>query len=364
MTAILQPTDIPDAHRLFASHPRPGVGDQTTEGAQSYAVSHRISGALGSNFPDDTHCHVDSQENDGVIGEPNLPQPNRPTSAKAPSAAATNLPHAQVHVASHTRHGVGDQAGTETAHRYTDSHNRRGGLGPILRDPTLALAADVVDDLEHVRDANANRLHTLTSQGEHGHGMSTDHPDIKRLAELVNYLEQATKQASKNLSRVMRYHPLGPWVKSNKGVGEKQAARLLCAIGDPYWNDLHNRPRTVRELYAFCGFAGPGQVKQRGERVTWSPNARKRAWLIAAKCVQVGHGGPYRAEYEAGRAKYADALHGEECKRCGPKGQPAQPGSPLSPGHQNARAIRLTAKKILKDLWTESKRLHESESVK
>lgn len=293
------------------------------------------------------------------------------------AAAAPNHPDAQVSFDSQPPVGVGDQRGTETAQKVFGSQTPRGGLGPILADPTLALAAEVVDDLEHVRNANANRLRTLTMDGEHGHGMTVDHPDVKRLAALVQYLEDATHQASLNLARVMRHHPLGEWVKASKGVGEKQAARLLASIRDPYWNDLHDRPRSLRELYRYCGMdvvntgaqealggqnshgAGVAPSKVRGERVTWSPDARMRLWLIASKCVMVGHGGPYRAKYDEGRAKYADAVHAQDCKRCGPKGQPAPAGSPLSAAHQHARAIRLVAKLILRDLWTEAKRIHE-----
>jgi hypothetical protein len=327
-----------------------------------------------TDFPD-AQPSAESQIRDGV-GEFNLPQSNLQSDAIALSAAATNLPHAQLACDSHTRSGVGDEAGTETAHGFSESHAHHGGLGPILADPTLALAADVVDDLERVKIANQNRLRTLTMGGEHGHGMSIEHPDIKRLAALVAALEGAEHEATLNLSRVMRHHPLGAWVKASKGVGEKQAARLLASIGDPYWNDLHNRPRKLRELYAFCGMsvvgasahstrdsqspcgAGSAPAKVRGERVNWSPDARMRLWLIASKCVMVGHGGPYRAVYDEGRAKYAAAVHAEDCKRCGPKGKPAPQGSPLSAAHQHARAIRLIAKAILRDLWTEAKRLH------
>ena len=382
MTAIFDPTDIlsaaqqqlgsqrhrggaedtnfPDAQIGLDSQRSPGVGDQTTEGAHVVADSQKPSGALGPNFPD-AHGSFDSQMGLGV-GEPNLPQPSEATSAKHRSAAATNLPDAQRTTGSQIGRGVGDQAGTETAQRPDDSHTRSGGLGPILADPTLALAADVVDDLERVKIANQNRLRTLTMDGDHGHGMSVEHPDVKRLAALVKLLVDVEHQATLNLARVMRHHPLGEFVKNSKGIGEKQAARLLASIGDPYWNDLHNRPRRLRELNRFCGVDvgadGVAPSKQRGERVHWSPDARMRLWNIAIRCVMNGHGGPYRAEYEAGREKYADAVHSQECKRCGPKGKPALPGSPLSAGHQNARAIRLTMKKILRDLWTESKRLH------
>ena len=371
MTATLNTSPTP---KLESTARRaPASGDTPTGAAQSGVDSQTTNGGPGSDFPP-AHRRRDSQHVTGV-GEPNQPAPTHGATAKKDSAQVLNFPDAQLAVASQPRIGVGDQAGTEAAQNVLDSQQHPGGLGPILADPTLALAAEVVDDLEKVKIANQNRLRTLTMGGEHGHGMTLDHPDVKRLAALVKALEDAEHQATLNLGRVMRHHPLGAWVKASKGVGEKQAARLLASIRDPYWNDLHNRPRTVRELYRFCGMdvvgtsahtsaesncrsgAGVAPSKVRGERVTWSPDARMRLWLIASKCVMVGHGGPYRAQYDEGRAKYADATHATECKRCGPKGKPAQPGSPLSAAHQHARAIRLVAKLILRDLWNEAKRL-------
>lgn len=370
MTATL---NIPDAQLDRDSHAPPGVGEPNLPQPNCAASAKAVS-AAALNLPD-AQRRADSQTFGGV-GDSNLPQPSGPVSAKQVPAAATNFPDAQPCSDSQSAFGVGDQAGTETAHSSPDSHAPLGGLGPILADPTLALAADVVDDLERVKIANQNRLRTLTMDGEHGHGMSIEHPDVKRLAALVKALDDAEHQATLNLARVMRHHPLGEFVKNSKGVGEKQAARLLASIGDPYWNDLHNRPRKLRELYRFCGMdvvgtsaqstdeshrligSGVAPSKVRGERIHWSPDARMRLWLIASKCMMVGHGGPYRAIYEEGRLKYADAIHAVECKRCGPKGHPAQPGSPLSAAHQHARAIRLIAKAILRDLWTEAKRLH------
>lgn len=381
--------------------------------------SHVVSGGVEDHTSPDAHV-MDASHGCFGVGGTDSPQPTADTAANAAAAAALNFPTVQSSPDRQCRYGGGDQT-TEPAHlgvesqivgggfgpnqptppiddadsqrisgsvgpsvppppkQRSDSQRRSGGGGPILRDPTLALAADVVDDLERVKIANQNRLRTLTAQDEYGHGMSVDHPDVKRLAALVKALEDAEHQATLNLARVMRHHPLGEWVKTSKGVGEKQAARLLAAIGDPYWNDLHGRPRRLRELYAFCGMnvvgtsahssgdsqswtgAGAAPTKQRGERVTWNPDARMRLWLIASKTVMVGHGGPYRQVYDEGRLKYADAIHAEECKRCGPKGKPAQPDSPLSAAHQHARAIRLIAKAILRDLWTAAKNIHEGE---
>jgi hypothetical protein len=83
-----------------------------------------------------------------------------------------------------------------------------------------------------------------------------------------------------------------------------------------------------------------------------------RAYLVAVSIVKAG--GPYREVYDVARAKYLDAVHAAPCKRCGPAGKPAQPGSPISAGHQHARALRIVAKEVLKDLWREAKRLHEN----
>ncbi|QBC87857.1 hypothetical protein B6K05_017810 [Mycobacterium avium subsp. hominissuis] len=255
------------------------------------------------------------------------------------------------------------------------------GLGPILADPILAMAADVVDDLERIRCANENRLRTLTDDSENGHGLSVHNPDVARLAALVDGLKASEHQAILNLQRVMRNHPLGAWVKASAGVGEKQAARLLGVIRDPYWNDLHGRPRKLRELYAYCGFhvlgsdttvhgtigspgvggVGVAPARRRGQKANWNGDARKRVWLIAASCIKQANS-PYRAIYDQAREKYADAVHPADCVRCGPSGKPAPAGTPLSAGHQHARAMRLMCKAILADIWAEAERIHKDMS--
>lgn len=273
-----------------------------------------------------------------------------------------------------------------------------------LFDPALAFAADILDDTEGLWVANSNRLRVLTTPADkadadgvcRGFGLTEAHHDVARLGAMVSTLEQLTKDATKHLEKVMRRHPLHPWVKAQKGLGDKQTARLLAAIGDPYWNTLHERPRTVSELWAYCGFhvlpadhptpdtqrpcVGRGQAgvggdpgqgpsnthstaagvaprRQRGRKANWSEAARKRAWLIANSVVKSG--GPYREVYDATKDKYADAVHTTACVRCGPSGKPAQPDSPLSKAHIHARGLRAISKAVLKELWIEAKRLHE-----
>lgn len=253
-----------------------------------------------------------------------------------------------------------------------------------LADPTLSLAADILDDIEKVRIANANRLNALTRSTEdkdgeiRGFGLPEDYPDVIRLRAMLDVLEKVEKDAIKNLQKAMQCHALGPWVKQQRGLGDKQVARLLAAIGDPYWNTLHDRPRTVSELWSYCGYhvlpAGdhggndaqtrgvPGRAarRQKGQRSNWSDDARMRARMIAESCMKSG--GPYREVYDAAKEKYADAVHGADCTRCTGVGQPPAPvGSPLKPAHIHARALRAISKAVLRDLWREAKRIHEAE---
>lgn len=342
---------------------------------------------------EENHFSVADQTLRGrAVGEPTSPVANDPAQAQSHSAAGEpilddgqdyrDLQANSVVVDPNPAEG---QPAIEAQTGYA--------LGGFLRDPVLGVLADVVDDLEKVRIANENRVRILTrtesdSDGEErGFGLTNDHPEVAKLALTVKALAAAEHDAVLNLQRALRKHPLGPWVKRTPGVGEKQAARLLAVIGDPYFNDLRERPRTVGELWAYCGYhvinaSGSGQ--QDGDdqirtaaagtqphpdvavgvapkrTANWSEDARKRAWLIATSCIKVANS-PYRKVYDDARLKYSESTHPAECVRCGPKGKPAHPGSPLSPGHQHARAMRLMSKAILRDLWIESRALHEAQ---
>jgi hypothetical protein len=290
-----------------------------------------------------------------------------------------------------------------------------GGLLELIDDAVeadpafLSLIADVVDDLERVRIANENRLRHLTrdkedSDGEvRGLGLDVRNPHVRRVASVVDQIKAAEHDAVLALQNLMRKHPLGPWVKATRGVGEKQAARLLGTIGDPYIRPEltradgtvePSRPRTVSELWAYCGLhvlpadqglsgthpfrvdgsktgshsdqgcsdthaesVGVAPRRQKGQRANWSTVAKTRAYLVAESCIKQ-RSSPFRAVYDDTRAKYADAVHKVPCPRCGPSGRPAPAGSALSDGHKHARAMRAVSKAVLKELWRESKRLH------
>jgi hypothetical protein len=239
----------------------------------------------------------------------------------------------------------------------------------LLFDPLLGTLAENVNDLEKVRIANQNRLRQLTRDEDdvdgtnRGFALPEDHPAVMKITAIVEGLEELEALAVKALESQFRVHPLYPLVNSLSGLGSKQTARLLYEIGDPYWNTLHDRPRTLGELWAYCGLHvvdGVAPEDRPRQRSNWNHDARTRAWLIAQSCV-IHKTSDFRPIYDAEREYYRDAVHTQACKRCGPKGHPAAPGSPLSDGHKHARAVRAIMKGVLRQLWEEARRIHEIE---
>ena len=218
-------------------------------------------------------------------------------------------------------------------------------LGPLLDDEFLALFADVVDDVQRVLYANQNRLRQLTrteedSDGEvRGFGLDVSHAAVLNLAAMCAVLEDAEKEATKNLERAMHEHPLWPWVKAQRGVGAKTAARVLAVVGDPAWHDVEQRPRRLSELRSFCGYGDAAtQRLTRGRQANWSTKARTRLWVLAVGCVKNGAGGELRQVYDDTKLKYAEAE--------------------ITDMHRHNRALRAVSKHFLKGLWLESRRLH------
>ena len=239
-------------------------------------------------------------------------------------------------------------------------------------DSLLLIIADQLDDIETSRIAANNRWQALTTtSGDFGKGINPNLPEAQAVRRHADELERLEHQMTLTLQRVIRQHPLHGWIKRSRGVGEKQAARLLAAIGDPA---TRTNPS---QLWAYCGLHvvnGQAPTRRRGEKGNWNDEARKRVWVIAEAAVKAGvrksddvddslfydvNGryalSDYGQVYLDAREKHADALHQHPCVRCGPKGHPAEPGTPLSRSHQQARAYRAVMKRILLDLWREAR---------
>lgn len=195
-------------------------------------------------------------------------------------------------------------------------------------DALLLIFADAVDDLERVRIATDNRLRSLRQVK----GMEVS-PEADRMEALAGQIAALEHQAILDLQRAMRAHPLGPFVKRTIGLGEKQAARLLAAIGDP------TTRANVAKLWAYCGLHvidGKRPRRQKGQQSNWNNTAKMRARLCAESCMKQSRS-PYRPVYDAERAKWAER--------------------DTTDLHKHNHALAVVAKAILRDLWCEAKGL-------
>ena len=221
-----------------------------------------------------------------------------------------------------------------------------------ITDYTLALSADTLDDIEKTRISMQNRYRQMIrtetdSDGEdRGFGLPEDSYAVMRVRGIVDSLIEQEKEATKILEKVMKSHALGSWVKAQKGVGLKQGARLIAAIGDPYWNTLHDRPRSVQEFWSYCGYGvgdeGTAVRRKKGVKSNWNAKAKMRAFLIAESCLKQ-KGSPYEIVYRNRRA-HTDVTHPE-----------------WSAGRSHNDALRVAAKEILKDMWIATKDIYEQD---
>lgn len=276
----------------------------------------------------------------------------------------------------------------------------------LLANASLFLLASQLDGIEGLRKATDNRFRQATRNVEdkdgeiRGLGLHEDDPEVAAVRTASEGLAALEHQVILGLQRAMRKHPLGPWQKAQLGLGEKQLARLLAAVGDPWWNALHDRPRTVSELWAYSGLHTlpvAGQIddraqsadadnggelpsgapdqgaldvqtqdirgaarRKKGVRANWSTDAKTRAYLIAESCVKQTRS-PYRAVYDARRAVTAEKIHDRACPQCNGAGKTEVIASPWRAGHQHADALRIVSKTVLRDLWVAARDWHAAQ---
>lgn len=394
-----------EAHSSTAS-----VGSVSTDIDQCVSVSHRTVVDIGNPSSNGDHSMSGSHVvgSVAIAGSP-VGNGHVTPEAHGPDAIVDNSPdHGHHHTGDHVRLAAVGAHEWRPMEPYRlrgatdnldDIERTRIAVENRLRARLLELGAidpktktDIVDVVYALVDA-AEPRDAITEE-------------LGRTASIVAGIRGLEVEATKEVSLALRAHPLGPWAAKAKGVGPKQGGRLIAAIGDPYVrivvDEFEDRAPTVfhfeprrgpAQLWAYCGYAvseGVAVRRQKGQKANWSPVAKSRAYLIADGCKKFRCGAcvaagkeakansakgvaewapppvgctcpadfPYRAAYDAARIKYAGAVHERECVRCGPTGKPALVGSPLQPGHCEARAVRLVAKQLLQDLWCVARDWH------
>lgn len=145
-------------------------------------------------------------------------------------------------------------------------------------------------------------------------------------------LDALEKAIDRQLSGLVKQHPMADWIKGQRGIGLPGFARLLGITGSL------DRFATVSKLWAYLGMHvvdGAAPKRKKGERANWSPQGRVLCHLIGESIVKVGKGGPYRAAYDRKKGEYeADRPDWTQARR------------------HNA-AMRYAAKSLLKAMWIE-----------
>lgn len=325
--------------------------------------------------------------------------------------------------------GQGNLVNTQTGKRLKPGHST------LLDMRGVALAAASVDDVENVRKAAGSRYGALTGLTPAGgnkihlgvpfedltaddkwtpdkdgedrsfHLDATDPHAVRQLA-VWNGLVGVEEDAIKALEATMKQHPLGAWVKSQRGIGLKQAGRMLAALGDPYWRremeytltvtdaatgeetttvmrTVPEGPRRVGALWAYAGLhvldapedapegvTGVAARRRKGVRSNWSTELKTRAYLVATSCVkQLAKPCHKVAEVDGQPVERYTVVHEVAECRCSPfrvayderrmhtavtwAGRDG-----MSDGHMHSDGLRVASKKILKELWREARRLH------
>lgn len=243
-------------------------------------------------------------------------------------------------------------------------------------NPALSMTASFLDDVEGLRKASANRHRILTRPlGEtdadgkaRGFGMPDIDPDVMKLVALREQLDLLEEDTIRSMNYIWRANPLRAWQKSQRGVGEKTLARLLAVIGDPYINLQTGQPRTVGQLWAYCGLhtiPGEGEIRdaarrRKGEKANWSTQAKTRAYIIIEGCMkQIDKD----CKGETGIGQHVDGCKCSKYRKVVDtrRQHTLITHSEWNPGHSLNDGIRIAMKELLKDLWTESRRIHTGE---
>lgn len=193
------------------------------------------------------------------------------------------------------------------------------------------------------------------------------------MADILRKLAVEERVATRMIVDEWRTHPLAPWAKTVRGVGEPSAAIIVALLrGNPYvaypqhWHGsrfsavlLADEPytRTLEQLNAYCGYGSPErrrmeEMDQAALLALGKPVLKARLRLLAWSMVRLGN----RSLYDEARELYAARLHERPCRGRGSCGRDA--GTLWRRGHQHAAALRLVAKQFLADFYDEAKRLH------
>lgn len=231
-------------------------------------------------------------------------------------------------------------------------HETRSGTGAFDAREWASRATPLVESFEDaqlVRIALENRARSVEQGG------APVPPELTAAIEAQRAVEHGLELAIK---RAWRTHPLAPWARDVRGLGEHTACIIVSLLnGDPItaypkrWVDTpdgkHLREleelepfrRSVSQLWQYCGVGAAGR-RQRGMTqeealALGNPRLKKRVLFgVAEAMLKAGN----REVYDSAREAVADR-------------------EGWTDGHKHRHALRIVGKRFLQDLYDASKEI-------
>ena len=229
--------------------------------------------------------------------------------------------------------------------------------------PTYTLKAVVQNfyDWQRMRIAVSNRL----SKAAKGEIYLTAY-DVKMNEKTIEDLKALEHEAELRVRRVVREHPMWPWLKAIKGISEVLAGAMLSQF------DINKAPRPSN-FWSFAGLSvkdGRAPKREAGcEQADGRKGLAYNSWL---RTIIVGRVGPsfLKAKNEKYVPIYEGYKHRLQSMPCslpldqhkksgiaewfpsGSKGRKPKDGDFCTKGHMHNKAIRYMVKMFIVDMWT------------
>lgn len=271
-------------------------------------------------------------------------RPETPRLDGAPGSTATPGPRGAVRARNENPMVVGGARGYEET---------RNGSGPAFDPRAWASRAiplvESFEDAQRVRIALENRVRSV----EQGAGEEAVPPGLQAAVDAQRAVEHSLEL---EIRRVWRSHPLAPWARDVRGLGEHTACIILALLGgDPltahpkrwvntpggaHLRELVDDPpfrRSVSQLWQYCGVGAPGK-RQRGMTqeealALGNPRLKMRVLFgVAEGMLKAGN----RSVYDEAKAAVSDR-------------------EGWTDGHKHRHALRIVGKRFLQELYDASK---------
>lgn len=144
--------------------------------------------------------------------------------------------------------------------------------GAVLDRGQARYLVDLYYELQEHRIALDHQYRTATKEGEPA-------DVVAHFAEQMRTLEGQAKGA---LDAWSAAHPLGDWMRAQKGVGPVIAAGFLAHL------DVDDPPRTVGSWWAFAGL-DPTRKWERGTKRPWNAKLKVLQWKLGDSFVKVSN---------------------------------------------------------------------------